>query len=66
MQLMACQPLNRAEAMVKSSPECRDYIEKMVNARKRANLLKVQMETLRMKHREWIGEDANRRIEARL
>ena len=66
MQLMAGQPLNRAEAMVKSSPEWRDYIEKMVNARKRANLLKVQMETLRMKHREWVGEDANRRVEARL
>lgn len=66
MQLMAGQPLNRAEALVKSSPEWRDYIEKMVNARKQANLLKVQMETLRMRHSEWMSEDANNRIQSRL
>ena len=66
MQLMAGQPLNRAEAMVKSSPEWRDYIEKMVNARKRANLLKVQMDTIKMRASEWQNEEANNRIQARL
>lgn len=66
MQFMSGQPLNRAEATIKASPEWQDYIKKMVNARKQANLLKVQMETLRMRHREWVGEDANRRVEARL
>ena len=66
MQFMGDKPINRAEAIVKASPDWQDYNEKMVNARKRANLLKVQMETLRMRHREWVGEDANRRVEARL
>lgn len=66
MLLYAGQPLNRSEAMVKASAEWVDYIDKAVKARKRANLLKVQMETLRMRHREWVGEDANRRVEARL
>jgi len=66
MLLYAGQPLNRAEAMVKGSTSWVDYVEKTVKARKAANLLKVQMETLRMRHREWVGEDANRRVEARL
>jgi hypothetical protein len=66
MQLYGDKPLNRAEAIVKASPEWRDYIEKMVNARKNANILRVKMDTLKMRHQQWIGEDANRRVEARL
>ena len=66
MQFMGDKPINRAEATVKASAEWRDYNEKMVNARKRANLLKVQMETLRMRHSEWQSEEANNRAQARL
>lgn len=66
MQLMGDKPVNRAEANVKASLEWRDYIEKMVNARKQANLLKVQMETIRMRHSEWQSQEANERTQARL
>lgn len=58
--------VNRAEALVKGSQRWRDYIQSMVDARTAANHAKVDMEFLRMKHREWVGEDANNRIQARL
>lgn len=66
MQMYANQAVSKAEALVKASPEWRDYIEKMVNARKAANLLKVKMETLKMRHSEWQSEEANNRTQARL
>lgn len=66
MQAHADQPVNRAEQIVKSSPEWRDHVEKMVNARKAANRLKVQMEYLRMKFSEWQSHEATKRTEARL
>ena len=66
MQQHASLPINRAEQMVKSSRAWRDYIEKMVGARKSANKAKVQMEYLRMRATEWQSEEANRRMEARL
>ena len=66
MQAHAELPVNRAEQLVKSSPEWRDHVEKMVNARKAANRLKVQMEYLRMKFSEWQSHEATKRTEARL
>jgi len=66
MQAHADLAQNRAEALVKSSPEWRDFIEKMVSARKQANLLKVQLEYLRMKFQEWSSENATRRAEMRV
>jgi hypothetical protein len=66
MQAHAELPVNRAEQIVKSSPEWRDHVEKMVNARKSANRLKVQMEYLRMKFSEWQSHEATKRTEARL
>ena len=59
-------PFNRAEMAVKGSPEWRDYIKSMVDARSAANLKKVQMEYLRMKFSEWQSFEANKRHEARL
>jgi hypothetical protein len=66
MQAHADLPVNRAEQIVKSSAEWRDHVEKMVNARKAANRLKVQMEYLRMKFSEWQSHEATKRTEARL
>ena len=66
MQAHAELPVNRAEQLVKSSPEWRDHVEKMVNARKASNRLKVQMEYLRMKFSEWQSHEATKRTEARL
>jgi len=58
--------VNRAEANVKGSQRWREYIGGMVAARTAANHAKIDMEFLRMRHREWVGEDANNRIQARL
>lgn len=66
VQAHSDQPVNRAEAIVKASPEWRDHLEKIVTARRAANRLKVQMEYLRMKFSEWQSEEANKRHEARL
>jgi hypothetical protein len=56
----------RAEASVKASPEWREWVTGMVDARKQANLLKVQLEYLRMKFTEWNSHEATKRTEARL
>lgn len=58
--------VNRAEANVKASDEWGEYIEQMIDARKNANLLKVQLEYMRMKFQEWSSENANKRAEMRL
>jgi hypothetical protein len=58
--------VNKAEASVKSSPEWQDYITKMVNARKLANKLKVQLEVLKMRGWENTNFEANNRMAARL
>lgn len=55
-----------AERMAKSSPEWADYIKKMVDAKTAANLKKVHLEYMRMRHSEWIAGDANARAERRL
>lgn len=59
-------PVAKAEREVKASPEWLDYIEKMVEARTAANLKRVQLEFIRMRHSEWIAGDANARAERRL
>lgn len=58
--------VNKAERDVKSSPEWMDYITKMVDARGAANLAKVKLEFLRMKHWENQGAEATKRAEMRL
>lgn len=68
-QMMLAYPLfavNKSEMTVKASPQWRDYLTKMVEARKNANYLKVQMEMLKMRHSEWQSEEANRRAEMKL
>lgn len=66
MQALGDMPVSKAEAQVKASPEWKEFITTMVNARKTANRLKVQMEYLRLKFQEWSSENANKRAEMRL
>lgn len=58
--------VSKAEASVKATPAWKDYVEKTIAARKRANLLKVQMETIRMRFQEYVSQEANNRTQARL
>lgn len=58
--------VNKAEVLVKASPEWRRHVEAIVNARRAANRLKVQLEYLRMKFQEWSSENATKRAEMRL
>ena len=58
--------VNAAERNVKSSATWTDFVTKMVNARKRANLKKVQMEYLKMRYWEQSGHEASKRAEMRM
>lgn len=66
MAALGDMPVNRAEQIVKASPEWHDWIEGMVNARTAANLAKVKIEWIRMRHSEWQSENATKRAEMRL
>jgi hypothetical protein len=66
MQQHADLAVNKAEMLIKGSDEWTDFIGKMVAARKQANLLKVQLEYIRMKFQEWGSENATKRAEMRL
>ena len=59
-------PAAHAERDVKASPEWGDYIKRMVDTRTKANLKRVQLKYLEMRHREWIAADANARSERKL
>lgn len=59
-------PVNRAEQIVKGSKEWHDWIGGMVNARTAANLAKVKLEWIRMRHSEWQSEAATKRAEMKL
>jgi len=59
-------PVSHAERAVKSSPEWQEHVEKIVDARREANELRVEADVLKMKFYEWQAEGANRRAEMRL
>ena len=59
-------PVSRAEMTVKSSDGWHEYIEKMVDARRQASLLKAQLEYIRMRFSEWQSHEATRRAEMKL
>ncbi len=65
---MACGdvPVNRAEQMVKASRDWVDHLEKIAEARREANLAKVNLEVIRMKFQEWNNDQANHRMEMKL
>lgn len=58
--------VNRAEQIVKASPEWMDYIEKTIEARKAANIAKVHMEAMKMRFQEYMNTEANHRTEVRI
>jgi hypothetical protein len=59
-------PVSKAEMAVRGSEDWRQYIESMVEARKRANLLKVKLEYCRMRFSEWQSAEATKRAEMKL
>lgn len=66
MAAMGEMPVSKAEMAVKSTTQWHQYLSEMVEARKRANLLKVKLEWVRMKFMEWNSENATRRAEMKL
>ncbi len=59
-------PVNRAEQTIKASPSWMEHVEKIVEARRVANLAKVKMEVEKMRFHENQGREANARAELRL
>lgn len=59
-------PVSKAEMTVKASEGWDEYIKTMVEARKKAALLKVQLEYIRMQFSEWQSHAATRRAEMKL
>ena len=66
MTALGDMPVAKAEKQVKASLEWLDFIGKMVEARRAANLKKVQMEYIRMQFSEWQSKEATARAERRL
>jgi len=59
-------PDNRRETIVRASAEWREYIDQMVEARRLANLAKIEMNELEMKFKEQLNADFARRAEMKL
>lgn len=66
MKAMGDMPVSKAEMAVKSTADWHQYLTEMVEARKRANFLKVKLEYVRMKFMEWNSENATKRAEMKL
>ncbi len=59
-------PVSKAEMIVKGSEEWHNYIKIMVEARKAANLLRVQCRYIEMQSSQQQSEEASKRAEMRL
>jgi hypothetical protein len=66
MLALGDMPVSKAEMIIKGSPEWREYLEAMVEARTQANLLKVKTEWLKMRHSEQQSSEATARAEMKL
>ena len=66
MTALGDMPVSRAEMQVKASDDWIDFVHSVVEARKKANLLKVQLEYIRMRSGEWSSHEASKRAEMRL
>lgn len=66
MAALGDMPVSRAEMSVKASTEWSEYVKSMVDAREKANLLKVKLEWLRMRFSEQQSAEATRRHEMKL
>lgn len=59
-------PVNRAEQTVKASKDWQEHIAKIVDARKAANLAKIELEAIRMEFMEYNNKEANARAEMKM
>ena len=59
-------PVNRAEQLVKKSSECQDYIERMVEARRQADIAKVLYDAKKAEGMEVQSIEATKRVELRM
>ena len=59
-------PINRAEQMIKASPDWERYVKSIVEARTAANLAKIKMEYERLRFMENQSREANARAELKL
>jgi hypothetical protein len=59
-------PNNRAQHIANASPEYREHVEKAADAKRRANILKVRMDYLRMRERKQDHEEWNARSERKM
>jgi hypothetical protein len=66
MKALGDMPNSRAEMIVRASPEWMEFITQTIDTRKQANLLKVQLEYLRMRSKEWTAEEYARAAEMKL
>lgn len=66
MAALGDMAVNKAEMTVKGSAEWDEHVRKIIDARKQANLLKVQLEYLRMKSGEQASYEATKRAEMKL
>lgn len=58
--------VNKAELIVRASPEWREHIEAIADARAKANLAKAKLEYVRMIHSEHMSAEANARAERKM
>ena len=66
MAALGDMPVSRAEMEIKASNDWTEYLRRMVEARGKANLLKVKCEYLRMRFQEQSSAEASKRAEMRL
>jgi hypothetical protein len=66
MAALGDMPVSRAELNVKASPEWDEFVTRMCEARKAANLAKVRLEWIRLKFSEQQSMEATQRAERRL
>lgn len=65
MQINASS-ISKSEMLAKGSPSWMEYVHSMVEARKAANLLKVELEWIRMQFSKQQSAEATARVERRL
>lgn len=63
---LGAMPVARAEQLVKSSDEWRDYLKKMISSRTEANKARIEMKYYEMRFSEWQSDAANERTQTRL
>ena len=59
-------PVNKAEQTIKASPFWVGHIHKIVEARKQANIAKVNLDVVKMRYYENANKEANGRVEMRM